>query len=939
VARIDASRWPITRKFLLRYTWSMKIFFGQIPEGWNISADAVIQTSRRKFNSPCYYINISHKSQFVNTGLYLPLKYVNPTWLFMGQSIFPCFFASRRVFYQIHAHLKITGLHMTTKCLSIPSLLLTTLLILIQPHLTLSQWPASLIAERTALEHALLHHATSATICVQQHAERIEFAHANLALSADRKSASWNALWAGTPAVAILGAFFSVEIDGQLLILTDAESTIKPFIDPVGHGQELQQTWQINRVRVVRELRVYDSLNVITVGGRIINNSGKDITLGNVHNVEVDSTGRWQLGDATEKPAAIYTQNHFLLRSMPFMPKEANASSEQNYSSQGVLALAGRNPSVALALGFVRADEASPFIQATFKIAADGTRLVASSRFPGRRLGADKVVELNRLYISSDHNVFQMMEHFGQAMADFSEQPVHTGPTGLWCSWYAHRMGMTEDLVLANAKVAARYFKPLGLEIMQLDHGWQRGDITGDWVTNTRFPHGLSWLAEQLRKQYGLRLGLWIAPTDVAETSELYQKHSEWMLKDESGKPKVNWKWYWKPNPDCFELDATNPAAAEYIAKTFRYLSQQGVSYYKIDFIAAAGGEHFIQHDSHATAGWSNLRLAMQAIRAGAGPQAWIRYCQTPPVLSAGLANSVIGGDDTLDAGVPGYFGLLTVNAGHLAAGWWLNDHPYHREVCDMSVRMQAGIEEARVRAAIMTLANCSISWSDELSYLPPSRIRLMQQCMPPGNPAMRPLDIFERDIPSIWHIKMTNAVETWDVVGFFNFTAKPELRKIRFEQLGLDTQAEYFAFEFWEEKYLGCFKNGLELMLPPESSRIVSIRRQVGHPQLIGTDMHLLQGWHEIRDLQWSAGKNMLSGIYHRAPGMVGKAFFYLPEGWNPKFDFPLSPASAQLTHVEGPIWMQEINFSDADFKWAIPFEPLKPPPAKESIGPGTNQ
>jgi len=71
----------------------------------------------------------------------------------------------------------------------------------------------------------------------------------------------------------------------------------------------------------------------------------------------------------------------------------------------------------------------------------------------------------------------------------------------------------------------------------------------------------------------------------------------------------------------------------------------------------------------------------------------------------------------------------------------------------------------------------------------------------------------------------------------------------------------------------------------------------------------------------------------------MVGKAFFYLPEGWTPKFDFPLSPSSARLTHVEGPIWMQEISFSEADFKWTIPFESLKPPAEKEPIQPGTNQ
>jgi hypothetical protein len=98
------------------------------------------------------------------------------------------------------------------------------------------------------------------------------------------------------------------------------------------------------------------------------------------------------------------------------------------------------------------------------------------------------------------------------------------------------------------------------------------------------------------------------------------------------------------------------------------------------------------------------------------------------------------------------------------------------------------------------------------------------------------------------------------------------------------------------------------------------------------------LQGVHEVRQLQWDSAAKTLSGLYHRMPGLTGKAFFYLPEGWFPKFDFPLSPAAARLTHVEGPVWMQEVAFTGDDFAWTIPFEPPKPPPTKEPTGPGTN-
>src|SRR5205823_8392355 len=129
-------------------------------------------------------------------------------------------------------------------------------------------------------------------------------------------------------------------------------------------------------------------------------------------------------------------------------------------------------------------------------------------------------------------------------------------------------------------------------------------------------------------------------------------------------------------------------------------------------------------------------------------------------------------------------------------ASYWANDRLYRREVCDMSVRMQADVEEARLRLAMMTLAGCSISFSDELQHLPTSRIRMMQACLPAGNPPMKPLDLFEHEIPSIWHVHCKNDADEWDVVGLFNFENKPEERMVDFASLGLATNVDAAVFE-----------------------------------------------------------------------------------------------------------------------------------------------
>jgi hypothetical protein len=201
----------------------------------------------------------------------------------------------------------------------------------------------------------------------------------------------------------------------------------------------------------------------------------------------------------------------------------------------------------------------------------------------------------------------------------------------------------------------------------------------------------------------------------------------------------------------------------------------------------------------------------MAAIRRGAEPEAWIRYCQTPPLLSAGLASSAYIGADTGDAGLASWMQLERANAPLLAASYWANDRLYHREVCDMSVGMKASVEEARFKMSLMTMSGCSISFSDDFRPLEPPRIRMMQQCLPPGNPPARPLDLFEREMPSLWHMHCKNVAGQWDAVGVFNFEDEAQERIVGLSSLGLSPGAEVTAFEFWEEKFLGTHKEHAE--------------------------------------------------------------------------------------------------------------------------------
>jgi alpha-galactosidase len=720
----------------------------------------------------------------------------------------------------------------------------------------------------------------------------------------DAADGRWDATWRGGADAAVWRDRFSVEVDGRLLSPRAAKTETASCRDALGSAVEICQRWG-QGVVLERRIRLYRDRPAIVLLAQATNQTAHDVTLGRVRMLDVAGAlgGGWRLADGGQPPAAVaFPAPAPACRPAP---DEKTGPPVQQHCGMGVLALKHPRSTTTLVLGSLSARQCLPVISDRFERGKGGTSLGIDYVFERRVLPPGGTIAFDPVWLAVEENGFDALEHYGDAVAALAA-PVRTGANALWCSWYPIRMDISEEITLANAAIAARHFKPLGLDVMQLDHGWQRGDVCGDWQANQRFPHGFKWLAEQLQSRYGMKLGLWIAPTQVAFNSQLFHDHPDWMLKNAQGKPASMGRWFWVPNPDMGLLDASHPDAEKWIEETFRRLTAEGAQYFKIDFINGSPA----------------LPRAMAAIRRGAGPNAWIRYCQTPPLLSAGLANSTYIGDDTGDAGITGWMNLERINAPLLAASYWANDRLYHRELCDMSVGPKADVEEARFRLSLMTLAGCSISFSDDFRALTLPRIRMMQQCLPPGNPRGRPLDLFERERPSLWHMHCRNEAGSWDVVGVFNFEDQPQERRVELAALGLPADAEVAVFEFWQEKFLGRHRRDVRLMLAPRTARILLIHRAATGPQMIATNMHLLGGYHEIKRLAWDEKRLLLAGRYERAAGLGGKVYFLLPDGYWPLADSPAAKGLTRWSKVGHNLWCQEVQFQDSGLDWTTPFE-----------------
>lgn len=130
--------------------------------------------------------------------------------------------------------------------------------------------------------------------------------------------------------------------------------------------------------------------------------------------------------------------------------------------------------------------------------------------------------------------------------------------------------------------------KELGGEMFVVDDGWfakgkyardddKRG--LGDWVLNdAKLPKGLAWLANEAKAR-GLQFGIWVEPEMANTTSELVDKHPDWVLREKTRRLRQG------RGGTQVVLDMTNPALRDNIYQQMDAMIQSipGLAYIKWD--------------------------------------------------------------------------------------------------------------------------------------------------------------------------------------------------------------------------------------------------------------------------------------------------------------------------------------------------------------------
>jgi len=287
-------------------------------------------------------------------------------------------------------------------------------------------------------------------------------------------------------------------------------------------------------------------------------------------------------------------------------------------------------------IGFLRSDKNHTF----FVYNKDKKLVSVYVDLFGKTLDTGESLTLEPLVILRGEKLEKLLEEYASLVAFENNLNADKKMRIGWCSWYHYFTEITHEELKKNVSILKRLRdeKNIPYQFVQIDDGYQK-DI-GDWlVTNSKFPEGLAGIIKVI-KEAGLVPGIWLAPFSISETSSIFSEHPDWLVKAESGNPKIAYRNW---NKNIYALDLSNEKVLEWLRDLFKTLKETGFDYFKIDFLFAGAIPGKRKKDISPIEAY---RLGMKTIREAIG-DSFLLGCGAPLLPSLGFVDGMRIGADT----------------------------------------------------------------------------------------------------------------------------------------------------------------------------------------------------------------------------------------------------------------------------------------------------
>ena len=109
----------------------------------------------------------------------------------------------------------------------------------------------------------------------------------------------------------------------------------------------------------------------------------------------------------------------------------------------------------------------------------------------------------------------------------------------------------------------------------------------------------------------------------------------------------------------------------------------------------------------------------------------------------------------------------------------------------------------------------------------------IFSRALPPSGKSAVPLDFLENRSPGIWLLSGSeNEKDPGYILGLFNWNCADSTEiSLDFTKLGLDSDKQYIAFSFWDQRLIPGFHNGMNINLSTSGCMILNIREKTVNP------------------------------------------------------------------------------------------------------------
>lgn len=452
-------------------------------------------------------------------------------------------------------------------------------------------------------------------------------------------------------------------------------------------------------------------------------------------------------------------------------------------------------------------------------------------------------------------------------------------PVG-FMTWYAVMFEASEQAVLENAAVQAEKLKDFGADTIWVDWEWyhtgfEQTELDCDTFhpLKSRYPNGLAHTAEKI-KEFGFTPAIWIGASHETRETDFIRKHPETVLVE-----RKSWCGpYW--------FDPTSPAyLEEFIPEVFRMLANWGYRAIKWDALPKAIDYYDMYHERFFDAAKSTeaaMRNVVKKARETVGENIYMLSCH-----GEGLRDMTMYGD-IFDAARIGADIFTWPEFGQNCVRRMFYLYPFHNvlqllDPDNIVIREEFNtMEQARSRASLVSLAGTPLTFGDDLTRLPEERMEILRRTIPSMD--VHTMD-FENAKPDedfvLLELSVRTEWENYKVVDVCNMTQRKNRYTLYMQELGLEPEAEYLVFDFWNNSFVGRIRNHVELAFLPCESRVLAIRKYSGVPQVVSTNRHVSQGGVDILMMCWEERTLTLHGISSVVKGDEYRLSIYVPGGF----------------------------------------------------------